>query len=467
MDDTKGRSAKKKVREPGSLDQFHLFNEAGKITGVYDYEIFSYLMRENDMFVLGGVPYLYEGGYFKADASGAILSSMIRKCIYPKFIKSSTIKRVFDLFIKAVELQASYNDLNAYPEHWVNFQNGFYDPITQIMIPHDPKYKAINQVQMPFNPAEKPNGAFMEEWLRFAIEQPDNREMFLQFCGYCMTRDTRQQKFLVLLGEGGTGKSTAIRLTETIIGEENVSNISLLELTQRFSAYGILGKLLNSCADLEVTALEDTSIIKKILGEDTIRAEAKGKDAFSFRSYAKLIFSTNELPIVKGERTNGFYRRLLVLPMEKVPKQQCADLFDRLTEELPFFLHLCMDALTRMYQDGHIADSEQSKDAVERLRMDSDTVQAFIIDKVFESPEEKTERGLLFAKYSSYCAETERQPLNRNGFYRAMRFKGYREIKTNGDRFFQGISLSKTALKTAPETALSGGYIEVDEEMPF
>ena len=96
MDDTKGRSAKKKVREPGSLDQFHLFNEAGKITGVYDYEIFSYLMRENDMFVLGGVPYVYEGGYFKADTSGAILSSMIRNCIYPKFIKSSTIKRVFE-----------------------------------------------------------------------------------------------------------------------------------------------------------------------------------------------------------------------------------------------------------------------------------------------------------------------------------------------------------------------------------
>ena len=84
MDDTKGRSAKKKVREPGSLDQFHLFNEAGKITGVYDYEIFSYLMRENDMFVLGGVPYVYEGGYFKADTSGAILSSNDSKLYLPE-----------------------------------------------------------------------------------------------------------------------------------------------------------------------------------------------------------------------------------------------------------------------------------------------------------------------------------------------------------------------------------------------
>lgn len=459
--------SEKKERKPGALDRFHLFNDAGKITGVYDYEIFSYLMRENDMFVLGGVPYLYEGGYFKADISGAILSSMIRECIYPQYIKSSTIKRVFELFIKAVELQVTFDDLNKYPAHWVNFQNGFYDPISMKMIPHDPKYKAINQVQMPFEPDEKPAGAYMEEWLRFALDHPRNREMFLQFCGYCLTRDTRQQKFLVLLGEGGTGKSTAIRLPETIIGEENVSNISLLELTQRFSSYGLLGKLLNTCADLEVTALEDTSIIKKILGEDTIRAEAKGKDAFSFKSYAKLIFSTNELPIVKGERTNGFYRRLLVLPMDKVPEVKRPDLFDKLRQELPYFLHLCMDALHRMYQEGHITESEQSEEAVQRLRMDSDTIQAFIIDKANDNPEGRTERGALFRAYTDYCEETERQPLNRNGFYRAMRFKGYNEIKSCGERCFQGITLGKTAQNSAPQTALPSGFVVVDEPMPF
>lgn len=40
--------------------------------------------------------------------------------------------------------------------------------------------------------------------------------------------------------------------------------------------------------------------------------EKKGKDAFSFTNYAKLMFSMNELPAF-NDRTNGWYRRILIL----------------------------------------------------------------------------------------------------------------------------------------------------------
>ena len=141
-----------------------------------------------------------------------------------------------------------------------------------------------------YDPDAKYNGTKMEEYLNFICEEEDSREMLLQFVGYCLTKDVGQQKFLVLNGEGGTGKSTVIRLIEALTGSRNVSNISLTDLQQRFASFGLMGKLLNSCADLEIQALEDTSVIKKILGEDTLRAEQKGKDAISFKSYAKLIF---------------------------------------------------------------------------------------------------------------------------------------------------------------------------------
>lgn len=465
---SKENPEQEKRRAPGALDRFHLKNEQGKITGVYDFAIFSEIIKTNDMFVLGGTPFIYDGGYFKADSNGAILTSMIRRYIYPQYIKSTTIKRIYDLFIKAVELQAKFEDLNTYPEHWVPFQNGFYDPITQRIVKHDPRYKAINQLPIQFHPEEKQPGAYMEEWLHFALEKDDNREMLLQYFGYCLTRDTRQQKFLIFVGEGGTGKSTMIRLVERFLGMDNVSNISLVELTQRFAAFGLMGKLLNSCADLEVTALEDTSRLKKLLGEDTTTAEAKGKDAVSFRNYAKLIFSTNELPIVKNERTNGFYRRLLVLPMNRVPQQQKADLFENLEKELPYLLHLCMDALTRMYQAGHITESADSKEAIGRLRADSDTVEAFLVDGEHKVPGEKTERGQLFSAYSNYCEQSERQALNRTNFYRALRSKGYAETKdNNGARYFYGISLITTCREPAVKPAVPAGFVEVDEPLPF
>lgn len=449
--------------ESRNLDRFHLIDGQGRIKGVFDWAIFQYLTAENNLFVLGGIPYLYDGGCYRADENGSKLKTMIRACCYPEFVKSTTIKRVYDLFVTAAELQARYDDLNGYPAHWINFRNGFYDPKTRQMIPHDPSFKAINQIPHDYDPNGHDDGASVEEWLTFIVPDPADREMLLGYAGYCMTRDTRQQKFLILNGEGGTGKSTVIRMIEAVIGSENISNISLSELTQRFASFGLLGKLLNSCADLEVQALEDTSTLKKTLGEDTLRGEAKGHDAFSFKSYAKLIFSTNELPVVKAEKTNGFYRRLLILPMNRVPEVKKADLFDQLSQEIGYFIRLSVEALERMYKRGELLESTNSIEAVNRLRMDSDTVAAFLNDEVYKVRGARIERGLLYKRYEDYCYASDRQSLTRNNFYRSMRVKGFAEIKSNGDRCFEGISFEKPALKSA----LPDGFVEVDEPLPF
>ena len=446
-----------------SLERFHLYDKNGTVKGVYDNEIFQYLTTAFDMFVLGGVPYIYTDGVYLADESGARLKTMIRKLIFPQFVKSTTIKRIYDLFIGAAELQVSYEDLNSYPQSWINFQNGFYDPVTRQMIPHNPAYRATVQIPHNYDPDAQTEGQALEDWLRFAIPDGDDREMLLEYAGLCLTRDVRQQKFLILQGVGGSGKSTLIRLIERMIGSENIANISLSELTQRFAAYGLMGKLLNSCADLEVTALEDTSTLKKLLGEDSLRVEPKGKDAISIRSMARLIFSTNELPTVKSERSNGFYRRLQVLEMNRQPTSVNAALFDELSGQINHFIRLCVEAVQRMYERGTLLESGNSRQAVKQMRTDSDTVEAWLSEMTVKMQERKEERGRLYQSYSDYCYQNDRQALGQTQFYKALRVKGFSESKTNNKRFFKGITLDKSALKSA----LTGQFIEVDERLPF
>lgn len=446
-----------------SLERFHLYDKSGNVKGVYDNEVFQYLTTAFDMFVLGGVPYIYTDGVYRADESGARLKTMIRKLIFPQFVKSTTIKRIYDLFIGAAELQVSYEDLNSYPQSWINFQNGFYDPVTRQMIPHNPAYRATVQIPHNYDPDAQTEGQALEDWLRFAIPDGDDREMLLEYAGLCLTRDVRQQKFLILQGVGGSGKSTLIRLIERMIGSENIANISLSELTQRFAAYGLMGKLLNSCADLEVAALEDTSVLKKLLGEDSLRVEPKGKDAISIRSMARLIFSTNELPTVKSERSNGFYRRLQVLEMNRQPTTINASLFDELNGQINHFIRLCVEAVQRMYERGTLLESENSRTAVKQMRSDSDTVEAWLSEMTVKMQERKEERGRLFQSYTSYCYQSDRQALGQTAFYKALRTKGFSEFKTMGQRYFKGISLDKTAL----QSALTGQMIEVDERVPF
>lgn len=463
-----------KPQEGLDLDRFHHLNGKGDPTSVYDFEIFEYLKEINSLFILGGVPYLYEGGAYFPDISGAKLKTMIRSLIYPQFVRAATINRIYELFLGAAELEIKSDDLNNYPPEWINFQNGFYDAVNRRMIPHDPKYRAVNQIPHEFHPEkETTGGERLEEWFRFIFNSQGDREMFLQFAGYCMTRDTRQQKFLILSGGGGTGKSTLIRLLETVIGSQNISNVSLKELNNRFDSYALLGKLMNSCADLEVTALEDTSNLKKILGEDFVRGEPKGKQLIFFRNYAKLIFSTNELPTVKAERTNGFYRRLLILTMDKAPERRRSDFFSDIESEIDYFITLCVRALERMYKSGTLKESSGSLEAVRQLRCESDTVEAFLSDERFilqGGLSDKVKRSDLFRLYSIFCRDSERQPLKKLGFFKAVRAKGYSELKSNGEGHFRSLFCPENVQKWLEKHPETTGRDSVDMDtgrIPF
>lgn len=428
------------------LDRFHFIDKNGIPTSVYDYEIYMFLKGQGEMFVMGGIPYRYISGVYKQDINGAWLKSAIRKLIYPRFIRAPTIDRIYKLFLQDSDLQETSETINQFPAYWVNFRNGFYDPVQKIMIPHDHRYKAVNQIPHEYNPAIRKKSAVIDQWLDYIAEKPDEKEMLLQFCGYAMTRDTRQQKFLILFGTGGSGKSTLIRMIQAVIGSDNISNVSLKELNVRFASFGLVGKLLNSCADLEITALEDTSTIKKLLGEDAIRAEPKGKDSFSFYNYAKMLFSTNELPLIISEKTNGFYRRLMILKMDKQPPKADPNYLDPLMKDIDCFISECIAALERMYETGTITESQSSVEAVETLRNDSDTVQAWLNEWVTRDKNARSERSFLYENYERYCDISDRTKLSRNSFYRSLKAKNFKESKSGNYRYFEGISLEKTAL---------------------
>ena len=247
-------------------------------------------------------------------------------------------------------------------------------------------------------------------------------------------------------------------------GRRNISNISQKDLQQRFSSIELMGMLINSCADLEIGALTDTSMIKKLVGEDFIKGEKKGQDLVFFKNYAKLIFSTNELPVIKSEKTNAFYRRLLVFPMNKTPEHVDPDLFQQLEAEKDYLLMLVVQALERMYQQKNITVAVASEREIERLRVDSDTVEGFILEECEKVNGFREERTELYKKYSAYCEENERQALTKNNFYKSLRLKGYSEITSNGKRYFFGL---KSALKNCTDDGFMQITQEQLEDLPF
>ena len=425
------------------INMFHLVNEkTGKCSGVFDYAIFKYISSTRSIFVIGKMPYIYDNGVYKPDPSGARLKTMIKDLMLPVFIKSNTIKRVYDLFLSDSSLEVSFNDINAYPDEWINFKNGFYDPINKKMVPHHPKYKATNQIPHEYDPDQEYEDTYtIAKWLHDSIPDPEDREMYLQYVGYCLTKDIRHQTMMFIKGKAGTGKSLHMNMVNAAVGKDNISTIPIHKLcSERFAGYGIIDKLLNSCGDLSSKDLSDPAEIKKLTGDIDISVEAKGKDAIKIKVIAKMLFLCNDFPFVKNEESEGFYRRLLILSINKAPETVDPDLFHKLMKGIDYYIRLAVQALERMHESGRMKRSTNSTEAVRAVWAESDSVRAFLNKCTEDILGEKTTRVGLYDGYKIYCEHTERTPKGRNAFYKSVRAKGYSETKTNGVVYFNNLA---------------------------
>lgn len=438
------------------LNIFHKFSKQGAAYDIYDDKVACFIIKETPMIVISQKPYIYKDGVYIMDDSGNRLKSLIKRFIYSDVVRQPILDRVYKLIISNIALEKQYEDINKYPSSWINFKNGMFDVKEWNMIPHDPKYLSTNQIPYSFFPDVNMKGSTssntIDKFINDVIPDQEDRTMLFEYIGYCMVRDTSKQKFMTITGPGGTGKSTIIRLIEKLIGKDNICSVALQDLTKRFYPTQLQGRLLNSCADISKTAIEQTDVIKKITGEDSLMGEYKGGAIFTFKSYAKLLFSANEIPISLDDKSNAFYRRFLIIRIEK-RGEHIDNLEDKLEEEILILLQHVVYGLRDLYSRGYIFESKGSKENVVELYKDSDTAMAFIEEELTYDIHSKTSRDKLYAEYERYCLSNDRGALSRNGFYKNLRTKGYTETTDpQGIRYFKCLTFKETVFISVQNT---------------
>src|SRR5271165_648753 len=105
-----------------------------------------------------------------------------------------------------------------------------------------PDYKSRNQIPIAYNPEAK-CPRFLTKFLERVLGKEDI-EMLQRYCGLILIGGNRAQKILFLLGKGGTGKGTIVRLIVRILGESNVEQLRVDKLNGRFETSRLIGKLL-------------------------------------------------------------------------------------------------------------------------------------------------------------------------------------------------------------------------------
>ena len=97
------------------------------------------------------------------------------------------------------------------------------------------------------------------------------------------------------------------------------------------------------------------------------------------------------LPNSLDDKTNAYYRRLLVLDINRtIPEEQKdSQLKEKMRQEPDYAIHMTMLALKQLYADNHFVESDHSKECIANLYRSADRVKAFTDDMLCRKVGEK------------------------------------------------------------------------------
>jgi putative DNA primase/helicase len=221
----------------------------------------------------------------------------------------------------------------------IPLQDGVLEIATMKLLPHAPGYRLL--WQLPYKWADRTIGCVpIHAWMMEATR--GNHQVIQVLRAYLkavVTGRTDLQRYLELIGAGGTGKGTYSRLAMALVGHNNTTVTTLEQLEKnRFETAAIHGKRLLLITDSERYGGE-VSTLKAITGGDPVRYEKKNvQQTKPFIPTCMVIVSANE-PIQSSDYTSGLERRRLTIPfMHQVEANQRRDLDAEFKPYLPGLL---------------------------------------------------------------------------------------------------------------------------------
>ena len=315
----------------------------------------------------------------------------------------------------------------------IGLKNADVDPLTGIAYPHTPENYVRNQLPFSFDA-----NATCPVWTEFlqqswkADADLDQKVALLQeWIGYLMISDCRFQKMLWLVGPGGTGKSTCLKVIELLLGPSNVSAVKLNKLSDRFALAGMLNKLVNISPEVQSHARISDDTIKSIVSGDPVMIEYKGKDAFPAQLSTRIMAAANILPKVSDD-TNAFYRRLMILEFLHIVAEEDQDpyLVEKLKTELSGIFNWALVGLQRLLTQNSFTIPTSSKRSVKNFEHDSDVVKKFIAEHCVASETERTLVADVYQTFRDYCKRTGNPSCNDSEFGRRMSQAGFKAKKS-------------------------------------
>ncbi|MEI6079836.1 MAG: phage/plasmid primase, P4 family [bacterium] len=389
--------------------------------------------------------YKYNGSCFVRVHDRAIQQKMMQLCA------TGTTRHQREEVIDLLKTKTSL-DFKFISNHnnCLNIKNGIFDVGKMKIFPRTRGDHPFYVIDLEYEPK-----ALCPKWDSFLIQifEGDRTlvEILQNMFGYCLLTGNFLQVCFIFAGTGQNGKSVTLDVLRALLGGDNISSLSMTDISEKFRLVEMRYKLANICDESPSKKQIDMDIFKNLVSGGMVTAEEKQKKPVQFKNTAKMIFSCNTTPLM-SDSTFAFQRRLTIIPFSYLVKKEEKDPFltEKLIEELPGIFNWALVGACRILTSKSWDDlfySEKGEAAKEDFIRDNDSVKAFIDEYCdVKDPKAEVNCSLIYKVYRNYTENNGYTPCSSGQF--GKRLKNYfphitRVRKTTGDRdyYYVGIGL--------------------------
>lgn len=347
-----------------------------------------YLIKENNLFSIKGkketITYLYSDGvYIEGQAN---LECQIEGLL-TEYSKNHTVNEILKKIGRLTTIKRE--EIKLPDVKFVCLKNGILDVSTMILQPHTPDYIFYSKIPINYNPEAKcPN---ILKFLNEVLYEEDI-PLMQEWIGYIFNKNYYIKKASIFVGEKDTAKTTLLNLIVALIGQPNISGVSLQSLvSDRFSAANLHNKHLNIFDDMSSNDVEDTGAFKIATGGGWINGEFKFGDQFQFMNFAKLTFACNKIPPAKDSDDDAYFGRWLIFRFDNVFDDSNTDtnkhLIDEITSEseLEGFLNFGLAGLQRLLENNKFSCKKTTEEIKSIMQRSGSPLVAFVQDCVYQT----------------------------------------------------------------------------------
>ncbi len=329
----------------------------------------------------------------------------------------------------------------------LNVSNGVIDLRKKELYPHDPRYGCTHLCNVEYNP--KVHSKRFKKFLHEIFSDDEDLIRYVQkMFGYAVTGEHCEEKLFFLYGSGGNGKSKLIDAIRHTVGNLSAS-VPVTALTKTHSGTGqptpelvpLIRKRMAFCSEIKGDDVLNDSTIKQLTGNESISVRKMRQEYIETDIEFKLFVDTNFMPYFK-HYDYAIERRVVVIPFKKNFEEEERDqhLSEKLKSDKEYILKWLVNGAYRYYKKGLEEPEEVRLENQNFIKM-SDSVGAFICDRIVQSPRDKIKSSELHKIYVQYCYEHSYDALGSKSFSQEMQKRKFHCKSEKSANFFQNISI--------------------------